>query len=183
MEKLLSNITVEIDALDLDSKVNISPKIPANETEKDSLIISTWISKLFKKSKNMSYNLRARLMRDDLLETLYDEADNGGDDSDADDNSGSDLEHDLDMEDCTTDDEDRCEDTVYAPPTKRQRQREEEQNALDDTPLCERISHLRRRSRGRPVEKLYGKGGKKGVNKFVWCLKKPLRHSGLLYTS
>ncbi|KAH0551326.1 hypothetical protein KQX54_001120 [Cotesia glomerata] len=50
-EKFLSNVTAEIENLDLDSKKNIFPNTPADG--KDSLSISTWMTKILKTSKNV----------------------------------------------------------------------------------------------------------------------------------
>lgn len=134
----------------------------------------------------MAYNLRPRLLREELLETLYDENDEGGEASASEEDEVADLEHDSETEeeedgvetdasDAEQDDE-LADDMQDARPTKRMRQREEEQNELDETPLSERLQHSRR-SRGRPQSKLYGKSVK-GSKRFVWSTNAPTRQSG-----
>ena len=65
------------------------------------------------------------------------------------------------------------------PRTKRMREREIEENELDETPLSKRLQP-HRRSRGRPQSKLYGKSVK-GGKKFVWSTNSSTHQSGKLY--
>ncbi|XP_018393047.1 PREDICTED: uncharacterized protein LOC108772090 [Cyphomyrmex costatus] len=127
----------------------------------------------------MAYNLRQRSLREELLETQYDETDFGGEVSDNEEDNGSDYEHDPDADLTDTEqEEDEFDDELEdAPPTKRMLLREEEEDELDSMPLGDRLQS-RRRSRGRPQSKLFGKGGKGGKDRFVWNLNPSTRKFG-----
>lgn len=126
----------------------------------------------------MAYNFRQRLLRDELLETQFDDPDNLDEESESENSEGSDYIHepDADTTDAEEEDYDLADEMEDARPTKKMRQREEEEDALDSAPLAERLQR-RSGSRGRSQSKLYGKGGR-GKEKFVWSLNPSTRRSG-----
>ena len=95
----------------------------------------------------MAYNFRPRLLREELLATQYDEADFGGEMSSDEEDNVLEFDDDFDIEqegdgveenDSNSEQDELDNEIENAPRTKRMREREIEENELDETPLSKR---------------------------------------------
>lgn len=118
----------------------------------------------------MAYSLRPRLLRETLLETVCDEENFGGEESDAEENC-SDYEHSDDADEEDDSEGEVSDDELADELQETSKKALEKEDALDDVCLAKRL-----KAAGRPVTKLYGKGV--GKNRFVWSKNQSSRQSG-----